>query len=127
MYTHIYHLGKVTWCTCNHSSVVKWTQSFEIDFCHFFLFKWRTNLSSNFTPSLSVFLKAFSIPLSHGPKLISVGSHIQIVLILFDEGLSKVSKSTNLRTVQVHVPFECSTSQAVLKIMNEQLLIISLS
>ena len=76
------------------------------------------NLGANLTPSLCIFLEIFLVFQGHSSKLISVLSYVNIIFILANKGLTKVSKSMDLCAIQTHVPPESDTRQTILKVVD---------
>src|SRR3954462_2891176 len=124
MHPHVYHFGEITWSTSNHAFIIKRTESIQKDLGHLFLFQRWINLSSSFSPSLGIFFESFMVFLSHGSKLVSVWSHIRVILVLSDKGLTAAIESSNISAIPACVPLQCGTSQTVLKVMDKQLMII---
>ena len=83
-------------------------------------------MSSDLPPPLGIFLKGLLVFLSHSLKFFSVRGHIQIVLVLADVGLAQIIESSDISTVQTHVPLQGGTSQTILEVVDKELMIIGL-
>src|SRR3954463_13965061 len=86
--THTHHFSEVYRSTRNHLLIIKWTKSLQENLSHLFFFHRRNHLGDNLTPSLSIFLEGFFLFLHHSSQLISIRSHVHIILVLFHKRLS---------------------------------------
>lgn len=75
---------------------------------------------------LGIFLEGLLVLLSHRPKLFSVRAHIQILLVLVHKSFTQIVESSDICTVQAHVPLQSGTSQTVLEVMDQDFMIIGM-
>jgi len=83
------------------------------------------DLGSDVPSPLGILSECLVVFLSHSMKITSFRSHVHIEFVLLHKGLMQVIESSDFCTVQVHVPLQCGTGQTVLKVMDEDLMIMS--
>src|SRR3954466_6897027 len=73
---------------------------------------------------MGVLLERFFRPLNQTLQLSPIGHHVNIVLIMLNESLHKISPRMNMSGLELNIPLQGSPSKTILEEMHQKTLIL---